>query len=258
MSAPAKDLLLLAELTIFVEGLVVYGPEVVSLSSRGALPADPEKMKAAGLDPAPPTIISLANNIDTDYYHYINYYEYLSNLDYSHLSSEVSEFCPQVSIKDDIPNNSDAALLCNAFVYHLMRLAEEHLKPWQKVLGKKWKGVIPRDNHHLYAAKHHRNVLLSSRLITEPENDWAGLHHALRNIHDTLPSVTFWSRAPVPRPRPADDPSHHVDVEIFADDMADAAIPGAPPVPALAPAPEPDHVKSSFIPDYDPLEGRAH
>ena len=123
--------------------------------------------------------------------------------------------------------------------------------------GDKWKGVIPPDNHHLYAAKHRKSRLLSSRLITEPENDWAGLHRALRNIHDTLPAATFWSPAPEPRPRPGNDPSHLADAEILADDMADAAIPDALPVPALGPAPVPERVKSSYYPDTTILWGDA-
>jgi hypothetical protein len=217
---------LLAELTRFIDGLIEYGPEVVSLPSLADLPTDREKMVAAGQVPGPPSIINIGDNIDTDYYQYMSYY-------------------------------SITPLLNNAFVCHLMRLAGEHLKPWQEVLGIKWKRIIPRDNHHLYDAKHRKSVLLSSRLITELENVWAGLHRALRNIHDAHPSVSFWSPAPDPRPRPGDDPSHHVDAEIFADDMADAAIPGAPPVPAAVPAPAPDRVESSFIPETTIFWGDA-
>lgn len=189
------------EILKFCEGLVEYAKEAVCIPYAEELPADPEVMRKHGLTPAPPRIITILDNVDSDFYHYLNLYEYESSVDTSHLSSKTPEAHARGSIKGVVPSRGDDVLLLNAFTCHILRFADEHLAPWRELLGEKHKKVIPPDRHWLYAAKARRSKLVSSRLITESENKTAELHKACQDINSRVPSVVYPASA-LPRDMP--------------------------------------------------------
>jgi hypothetical protein len=186
-----RDRRLWNEVVCFMKALVALGEANPPLPRPHEVPADPEEMRSRGEVPEPPRIIAIFDNIDS-YYHYVNYTEYLSNVDLQHLSKEVPVYRGrQEGITEDLPTKEDDVVLQCAYECHLLRTAFTCLKPWRALFGKNWRRIIPRDRHIRSAAMERRNVYVGSRLITEPENTTAGIHRILKLICSFVPSVSF-------------------------------------------------------------------